>query len=43
MIFVSCKYGTIERLESISQNLLQNYVKAVVIKFPFPDIRFVLA
>ena len=31
MIFVSCKCGTIERLESISQNLLQNYVKAVVI------------
>ena len=35
--------GTIERLESISQNLLQIYVKAVVIKFSFPDIRFVLA
>ena len=35
--------GTIERLQSISQNLLQIYVKAVVIKFSFPDIRFVLA
>ena len=42
--FVSCKCGTIERLQSISQNLLQIFVKVVVIKFSFPDIiRFVLA